>query len=241
MPTLKMTHSIAHWNILLGQMGLSALFDPIGTTDGDVEGGDGGDEQISVQSFAGMGAFPLASVTQLQHQTVLEVGVEDSSLEESSLNPSTASVDQGGQTNKPTMVQPRPKTRPLKRLPETAAAAGNRTRIVRVAKRSTSSSSSSSSSTTVVQSTVMKVLEQRTPHYHHHHPLHHPLQQQRREPLISGQSRPVPVTMVNTASSSGIKRPHVNLEEEEFIYLVLDNISGLVIAMGKYRPAGERV
>ncbi len=240
MPTLKLTHSIAHWNILLGQMGLSALFDPIGTAEGDVEGDvGGGDEQISVQSFAGMGAFPLASVTQLQHQTVLEVGVEDSSLEESSLNPSTASVDQGGQTNKPTMVQPRPKTRPLKRLPETAAAAGNRTRIVRVAKRSTSSSSSSSSSTTVVQSTVMKVLEQRTPHHHHHD--HHLQQQQRREPLISGQSRPLPVTMGNTASSSGIKRPHVNLEEEEFIYLVLDNISGLVIAMGKYRPAGERV
>ena len=237
MPVLKLTHSIAHWNILLGQMGLSALFDPIGTSEGDNEG-DGG-EQISVQSFAGMGDFPLASVTQLQHQTVLEVGVEDSSLEEIPLNPSTASVDQGGQTNKPIMVQPRPKTRPPKRLPETAAAAaGNRTRIVRVAKRSTSSSSSSS--TTVVQSTVMKVLEQRTPHHHHHHD-HHLQQQQRREPLISGQSRPVPVTMVNTASSSGIKRPHVNLEEEEFIYLVLDNISGLVIAMGKYRPAGERV
>ena len=85
--------------------------------------------------------------------------------------------------------------------------AQNDTRIVRLSKRSYQT-------TRIVQSPIMKVIQSSHPH---------------KDTLMQQQSKHVPIEKAVPP-----KRIHVNLEEE-FIYLILDNISGLVLAMGKYK------
>lgn len=219
MPTLHVEHSIANWNILLGQMGLSALLDSsISGSSGSADENNDEDEDpysFAVQSFAGIEGFPLGSVTQLQHKTVLEIGFEEED-EGSTVAPVSADIIGAG---KP--VQPRPKTRrpqPKKMVTRNAVSSGDNVQFVRVARRA----QPSSSSTTIVESSVMKVLDAGS-----RGDLH------RKEHLMASAQSSMPLS-VNFSKQQ--RRLHVNLAEEEFAYLVLDNISGLVLAMGKYRP-----
>src|SRR5699024_12038991 len=91
----------------------------------------------------------------------------------------------------------------------------NSTRFVRLTRRSIFHQD-----VKIVQSPIMKVSQ----HHSYEHNRH------QKEPLMQGQSNQIPL---GVDSKSQPKRIHVNLEEE-FIYLILDNISVLELAMGKY-------